>query len=258
MMRSGSKPACWKNRLSSAEMTALHQHLGDVVESHQAALLAVAVEQVGDQLRLEQVLVRLGVVAVGDDARDDAVLEMKMTPGSCGVSVHAGKDLHAVGADVVPAHAVAARFVVAAAPECGDEFLGGEGIADADGLRRGVDLGGFGERPGPQFLVDEARVVDPEVGEAAEHQDEDEGDYRYGEEDLPDGGCVKKRTKKAERGTWARTNDSLSTLIVACEGYRRTLSNLSSSFHISRLRATRRGLCPELCDLRDVAACRGR
>ena len=40
-MRIGSKPACWKKRLSSIEVTASHQDRGDVVELHHAALLAV-------------------------------------------------------------------------------------------------------------------------------------------------------------------------------------------------------------------------
>ena len=53
----------------------VHHHLGNIVEVHDAPLLALAVEQIGDQLRLQMILGALGLIAQGNDLRDCARLE---------------------------------------------------------------------------------------------------------------------------------------------------------------------------------------
>ncbi len=47
----------------------VHHHLGNIGELHQAPLLALLIEQVGDRLRLQVILGALGVIAQRNDLR---------------------------------------------------------------------------------------------------------------------------------------------------------------------------------------------
>ena len=76
IMRSGSKPECWKKRLSSAETTAFTRSLGRSAKLTIRRFSRDAVEQVGDQLRLDQILGSFRVVAKRDDLRDLVALEL--------------------------------------------------------------------------------------------------------------------------------------------------------------------------------------
>ena len=49
------------------------QHFWNVAKFHQAALFAIAVEEIGDELRLKLILGAGGVIAQGNDLRDAAV-----------------------------------------------------------------------------------------------------------------------------------------------------------------------------------------
>lgn len=168
----------------------VNEDLGDVFEADEAAFFAAAVVEVGDEFGLEEVARALGVVAAGDDACDGVVLNEDDAGLGVGVGVHAGEDLDAVGADVVPADAVGAIGGVAAAAERGDELVRGEGVADADGLGGGEELGGLGERAFLEFLVDESGVMDPDgdegdeggYGEECDESSEDPAECAAGEE----------------------------------------------------------------------------
>ena len=69
-MRIGIEPGVLEEALVLGRSDGLHQHLGDVVELHHAALFAAGAGEVGDELRLELVLAAGGVVLQGNDLRD--------------------------------------------------------------------------------------------------------------------------------------------------------------------------------------------
>ena len=83
----------------------LHQHFRDVVEVDDAALFAIPVGKIGDQLRLELELRARGVVLRGDDAGDFAVREFD--DARFGLNgVRSGNDFDGIGAEVIPAEAI--------------------------------------------------------------------------------------------------------------------------------------------------------
>ena len=143
----------------------LDQHLGQIGELHQPALLAVPVEQVGQQLGLEHVLRPLGVVARGDDARHRAAGEVDHAAFLVEIRFGAGEDLHGFAADVVPAHGIAAGFRVAASPELIHDLVARHAVAQRDGLRRGEDHGRALEGTGAQLGVDQPGELGVVVGE---------------------------------------------------------------------------------------------
>ena len=157
----GSKPACWKKRLSSAEVMALHQHRRNVGEADQPALLPVAVEQVGDELRLELKLAARGIVGQRHDLRDAVAGELDHARlVLVEVGIRAREDLHRVGAQVEIAHGVAARIGVAGAAQLRDHVGGRKRIAHPHRARRGENLGGLLEGARQQLLIDQPRVLD--------------------------------------------------------------------------------------------------
>ena len=151
------------------------EDLGDVLELDLAALLAGAVEQIGEEFGFEVVDGALGVVAAGDDAGDDAVAEEDDAGLGARVGVDAGKDLDGVLADMEIAHAVGAGLGVAAAAESGDELIVGEAVADRDGVGGGEKHGRLAERAGLELGVDEVGEMNPEVKEDAANGDHGEG-----------------------------------------------------------------------------------
>ena len=94
----------------------LHQHFGNVVEMHDAALLAVAVREVGDELRLDLELSAWRAVGSRDDAGNFTVRKLDHAAFRLH-RIRPGDYLHRIRPKVIPTHAVRAGFAIARAPQ---------------------------------------------------------------------------------------------------------------------------------------------
>ncbi len=100
-----------------------------------APLLAIAVEQIRDQLRLEQILRALGIVPQGNDFHQLAAGELQNSFFLIEVRIRAGEDLDRVRPDVVPSHPVINLGAIAGAAQVLDHFVDVDLVADHHGLR---------------------------------------------------------------------------------------------------------------------------
>jgi hypothetical protein len=141
------------------------QHLRDVGVLHQAALFAILVEKVGDQLGLEQVLGSFGIVAQADDLGNTIAGELDHAALGLEIGIRAGIDVNLVGLQGVVAEPVLVRLAVSAAPQLRGDLLRVDLLADVYGARRRKQHGSVGKGAGRQFLVDEPRVLDVEPDE---------------------------------------------------------------------------------------------
>ena len=165
-MRSGSKPWCWKKALVFGRSHRVNEHFRDIRELDQPPLLAVPVEKIRDQLRLQLVLPAHRIVAQRDDLRDAPVGELNQARLLVEIRIRARENLDTpIQPHLERTDGVAALFAVAAAPQFGRDVARRGGVAGRDQPRRRKDLGSIRKRAGPQLLVDQVRVFRVVVGE---------------------------------------------------------------------------------------------
>src|SRR5579864_2540264 len=141
------------------------QDFRNVVEMDQPALLAIAVVEIRDQLRLKLKLAAVRVVLERDDLGDPAARELDDALFLAEVGFGSGKDFQGVGTEVVPPHGVAACFGVSAAAQCHHNLGGRNIIAHSHNPGSREDFGSVDERTAAQLLVDQAGVLDVKIGE---------------------------------------------------------------------------------------------
>jgi hypothetical protein len=148
----------------------LNQHLGNIAEVDHAALFAVGAGHVGDELRLELVLIALGVVFERDDLGDAAARETDDSGFLVEIRFGTREDGDGVELHRVVTDGVATRFVIAAAAQFGGDFGGGSGISDGHGFGSSEDFGGIGEGAFAQFTIDNVGILPIEVSKSSAGQ----------------------------------------------------------------------------------------
>jgi len=96
-MRTGSKPACWKKCLSSAEVTACTSTGGISANLTSRRFSRAGAGEVGDELRLQLVLIARSVVLQRDDLRYPAARELQHRGLLVEVGLRTREDFDLVG-----------------------------------------------------------------------------------------------------------------------------------------------------------------
>ena len=129
MMRIGSKPLCWKKRLSSAEVTACTSTGGMSWNLTMRRFSRLGPERLVMSCGSSWYCGARRIVLQRDDLRDLAVGELDDARLLVEVGVAAREDLDRVRLELVVSHRIAARFGVAAAPQLGGDLGGRNGVA---------------------------------------------------------------------------------------------------------------------------------
>src|ERR1035438_9795484 len=100
------------------------EHFRNIGELYQTSFLALAIEEIGDEVRLDLVLGASRVVAQGDDLRDAAVGELDQAGLFVEIRIRTGENLDGpIRPHLERPDGVAARFGIAAAAQLGGDLV---------------------------------------------------------------------------------------------------------------------------------------
>jgi len=143
------------------------QYGRDIVIADEALFFAIAVVQIGDQLRFEIVARAFGIVAQGNDAVDAIVREADGGRLLAEVGFDAGKDIDGVRLHGVIAGGVFAVLAVTGTAQSSGDIAGRGRVANVDGFGRGVYARSSGEGSAFQAFVNDLGVLVVVVDERA-------------------------------------------------------------------------------------------
>ena len=169
-MRMMSKPGCSKKRLSSAESTAFTSRRGNILEAYAAALLPRAVEQIGQQLRLDFGAVQRGPIVETADAANFLAGKLdaqRILSGKVGVLRPDESRWRCPARKTSRLCRPNLRLGVTGHLHVAGQILRGKCLAHGDSRGRRIDARGSAVDVSGQKLVDHPAVLDPVIGEDA-------------------------------------------------------------------------------------------